>query len=143
MGDKKLDQKRKLFLKSKLLDYAKKRAEELAKDKAEKKAAKIAERLPPLPDISTLDEDAIRQLCRELHAQTDKTDDNRYDLEIKNQKMNKEIDELRKRVQEVKERFKKPALKRVRISADQMLKTLLGGKGKAQQIDMRQNLKKK
>lgn len=49
MGDKKLDQKRKLFLKSKLLDYTKKRAEELAKDKAEKKAAKIAERLPPLP----------------------------------------------------------------------------------------------
>ena len=41
------------------------------------------------------------------------------------------------------ERFKKPALKRVRISADQMLKTLLGGKGKAEQIDMRQNLKKK
>jgi hypothetical protein len=43
----------------------------------------------------------------------------------------------------VLERFKKPALKRVRISADQMLKTLLGGKGKAEQIDMRQNLKKK
>ena len=35
-------------------------------------------------------------------AQTDKTDDNRYDLEAKNVKMTKEIVELRKRVQEVK-----------------------------------------
>ena len=47
--DKKLDQKRKLFLKSKLLDYALRRAEENAKEKAEKKAAKLNERLPPLP----------------------------------------------------------------------------------------------
>ena len=50
--DKKLDQKRKLFLKSKLLDYALKRAEENAKEKAEKKAAKITERLPPLPGLN-------------------------------------------------------------------------------------------
>ena len=41
------------------------------------------------------------------------------------------------------DRFKKPALKRVRISADQMLKTLLGSKGKATQIDMRSQLKGK
>ena len=47
--DKKLDQKRKLYLKSKLLDYALKRAEENAKEKAEKKAAKMNERLPPMP----------------------------------------------------------------------------------------------
>ena len=44
---------------------------------------------------------------------------------------------------ELLEKFKKPALKRVRISADQMLKTLLGSKGKATQIDMRSQLKKK
>ena len=43
----------------------------------------------------------------------------------------------------ISDKFQKPALKRVRISADQMLKTLLGSKGKATQIDMRQNLKKK
>ena len=41
------------------------------------------------------------------------------------------------------DKFKKPALKRVRISADQMLKTLLGSKGKATQVDMRSQLKKK
>ena len=128
--DKKLDQKRKLFLKSKLLDYALKRAEENAKEKAEKKAAKINERLPPLPGLnmkcilfllyftrylnprrrcnSTALQRASRffvisdNLLNDFLAQTDKTDDNRYDLEAKNVKMTKEIVELRKRVQEVK-----------------------------------------
>merc|ERR1739848_344889 len=148
MGDgddkgKKLDNKRKLFLKSKLLDYAKNKKEELNKEATAKKEKIITERLPALPNLGDMDEDAIRQLCRELHAQTDKTDDNRYDLEMKSQKLTKEITELSARVAQIKDKFKKPALKRVRISADQMLKTLLGSKGKATQIDMRQNLEKK
>jgi len=44
----------------------------------------------------------ILKILFEILAQTDKTDDNRYDLEAKNVKMTKEIVELRKRVQEVK-----------------------------------------
>lgn len=139
----KLDNKRKLFLKSKLLDYAKKHQEELKKNAEAKKLEIIAERLPALPSLGGMDEEAIRQLCRELHSQTDKTDDNRYDLEQKSVKLTKEINELSTRIAQIKDKFKKPALKRVRISADQMLKTLLGSKGKATQIDMRQNLKKK
>ena len=73
MGDgddkgKKLDNKRKLFLKSKLLDYAKNKKEELNKEAKEKKEKTITERLPALPNLGDMDEDAIRQLCRELHG---------------------------------------------------------------------------
>lgn len=32
------------------------------------KEAKINERLPVLPNLQSLDEEAIRQLCRELHG---------------------------------------------------------------------------
>merc|ERR1711937_26512 len=144
MGDeKKLDNKRKMALKGALINYALKRNAELKKEEQAKKETVLNERLPVLPNLMSLDEDAIRQLCRELHAQTDKTDDNRFDLEAKSTKLQKEIDELKGRIQSIKEKFKKPALKRVRISADQMLKTLLGSKGKATQIDMRSQLKKK
>ena len=37
-----------------------------------------------------------------LSAQTDKTDDNRYDLEAKSNKLQKEIDELKGRIQSIK-----------------------------------------
>ena len=37
-------------------------------------------------------------------------------------------------------KFKKPVLKRVKVTINQMLKTLLGDKGK--QVDMRSQLKK-
>merc|ERR1712212_309411 len=140
---KKLEASRKKALKSALINYALKKNAELVKNEATVKDAKINERLPVLPNLQSLDEEAIRQLCRELHAQTDKTDDKRYDLEVKTQKTAKEIVELETRIKGIKDKFKKPALKRVRISADQMLKTLLGSKGKATQVDMRSQLKKK
>merc|ERR1712135_41790 len=143
-GDKKkLDNKRKQYLKSKLLDFAKKCQEEIVEEIKQKKEKVISERLPVLPNLGDMSEEQIRQLCRELHAQTDKTDDTRYDLEQKSNKLSKEIGDLNPRITQIKDKFQKPALKRVRISADQMLKTLLGSKGKATQIDMRQNLKKK
>lgn len=73
MGDeppkKKLDNKRKLYLKSKLLDYAKRHNDELKKNAEEKKREVILERLPTLPTLVSMDEDAIRQLCRELHGE--------------------------------------------------------------------------
>ena len=68
-GDKKkLDNKRKQYLKSKLLDYAKKRSEELKEEVKQRKEKTIAERLPVLPNLGDMTEDQIRQLCRELHG---------------------------------------------------------------------------
>jgi hypothetical protein len=143
MGEKKLDSKKKLHFKSKLLEYAKIANDALKKEADDKKNEVLNERLPILPNLTTMDEEQVRQLCRELHAQTDKTDDSRYDLEIRSKKLQKEIDDLNQKIADIKGKFKKPMLKRVRISADQMLKTLLGSKGKATQIDMRSQLKAK
>merc|ERR1712227_1087717 len=85
--NKKIDASRKKALKSALINYALKKNKELHESEATVKEAKINERLPVLPNLQSLDEEAIRQLCRELHAQTDKTDDKRYDLEVKTQKL--------------------------------------------------------
>ena len=41
---------------------------ELHESEATVKEAKINERLPVLPNLQSLDEEAIRQLCRELHG---------------------------------------------------------------------------
>ncbi|XP_010780466.1 troponin I, fast skeletal muscle-like, partial [Notothenia coriiceps] len=51
-----------------------------------------------------------------------------------------QIDDLRMKVQDLKGKFKKPALKRVRMSADDMLAALLGSKHKVS-MDLRANLK--
>ncbi|XP_030270320.1 troponin I, fast skeletal muscle-like isoform X2 [Sparus aurata] len=80
------------------------------------------------------------ELCRKLHKQIDLVDEERYDMETKVQKSNKEIDNLKSMVQELKGKFKKPALKKVRMSADTMLAALLGSKHKVS-VDLRANLK--
>uniref|UniRef100_A0A665WSF0 Troponin I type 2b (skeletal, fast), tandem duplicate 1 n=1 Tax=Echeneis naucrates TaxID=173247 RepID=A0A665WSF0_ECHNA len=81
-----------------------------------------------------------QELCRKLHKQIDLVDEERYDMEIKVTKSNKEIDDLKMMVQDLKGKFKKPALKRVRMSADAMLAALLGSKHKVS-MDLRANLK--
>jgi negative regulator of replication initiation len=65
---KKLDTKRKQLLKSKLLEYARKAQSTLVAEALAKKNKTIEERLPILPELKSLEEDAIRQLCRELHG---------------------------------------------------------------------------
>ena len=55
-------------------------------------------------------------------------------------KNNKEIEELNQKIFELRGKFKRPPLRRVRMSADQMLKALLGNKHKVS-MDLRGNLK--
>lgn len=51
-----------------------------------------------------------------------------------------QIDDLKMKVQDLNGRFKKPTLRRVRMSADAMLAALLGSKHKVS-LDLRANLK--
>ncbi|XP_026870985.2 troponin I, fast skeletal muscle-like isoform X3 [Electrophorus electricus] len=51
-----------------------------------------------------------------------------------------QIEDLKIKVQDLKGKFKKPALRKVRMSADQMLQALLGSKHKVS-LDLRANLK--
>jgi len=127
-------------LKSLLLAKAKEELTKEAERKAARKREVLAERIASLADMSGMSDEELKQLCREIHSKIDKTDDSRYDIEAKVQKNSKEIDELNQKIFELRGKFKRPPLRRVRMSADQMLKALLGNKHKVS-MDLRGNLK--
>ena len=59
-----------MAMKCALINYALKKNAEMKADAQKKKDEVINSRLPMLPDLKALDEEAIRQLCRELHGMT-------------------------------------------------------------------------
>uniref|UniRef100_A0A3B5RF67 Troponin I2, fast skeletal type n=1 Tax=Xiphophorus maculatus TaxID=8083 RepID=A0A3B5RF67_XIPMA len=121
-----------------LLQIGKEMLEEEARQAEEEKMAYIRENCPTLSfPQCTLE---LQELCRQLHKQIDLVDEERYDMETKVKKCNKEIDDLKMKVQDLNGRFKKPTLRRVRMSADAMLAALLGSKHKVS-LDLRANLK--
>merc|ERR1712113_1298018 len=140
MSEQKMSPQRKMQLKSLLLAKAKDELQKEAERKAARKKEVLGERITPLPDLSGMDDEAVKQLLREIHAKIDKIDDARYDMEVKVTKNNKEIDELNQKIFELRGKFKRPPLRRVKMSADQMLKALLGNKHKVS-MDLRGNLK--
>ncbi|KAM9366141.1 troponin I, fast skeletal muscle-like [Symphorus nematophorus] len=125
-------------LKSLLLQIAESMLEEEARQAEEEKMKYMEECCPTLSVPGCMQD--LQELCRKLHKQIDLVDEERYDTEIKVNKSNKEIDDLKMMVQDLKGKFKKPALKKVRMSADAMLAALLGSKHKVS-MDLRANLK--
>merc|ERR1712117_587559 len=113
-----------------LLAKAKDELQKEAERKAARKKEVLGERITPLPDLNGMDDEALKQLLREIHSKIDKIDDARYDMEAKVTKNNKEIDDLNQKIFEL----------RGKMSADQMLKALLGNKHKVS-MDLRGNLK--
>uniref|UniRef100_A0A672SG82 Troponin I4b, tandem duplicate 2 n=1 Tax=Sinocyclocheilus grahami TaxID=75366 RepID=A0A672SG82_SINGR len=106
-------------------------AAEIEQNKREREDA-LNERVPPL-NLSGLSAKELQTLCRELHQKIDVVDEERYDISVKVAKNEKEITELRGKM-------KRPALKRVKISADAMLGALLGSRVK-ESVDFKANLK--
>ncbi|KAK2867250.1 hypothetical protein Q8A67_025367 [Cirrhinus molitorella] len=114
----------------------------LAEEKEQKKIDRertLSERVPPLK-LSGLSVQDLQNLCKELHQKIDVVDEERYDIESKVAKNEKEIADLSHKIFELKGKMKRPALKRVRVSADAMLGALLGAKHK-ESIDFKANLK--
>ncbi|XP_038874176.1 troponin I, slow skeletal muscle-like isoform X1 [Salvelinus namaycush] len=99
----------------------------------------LAERVPPLK-LSGLSVEQLQDLCRDLHHKIDVVDEERYDVGLKVTKNDKEIHDLGLKIIELQSKFKKPNLKRVKISAEAMLSVLLGSKHK-ETIDFKSNLK--
>ena len=129
---------RRLHLKSLVLSIAKGVMEkEVIQIKVDKENY-MTENCPPLSLPGSTAE--LQEFCKKLHQQKDKVDEERYDLESKVGKANKEIEDLKIKVVDLQGKFKKPALKKVRMSADQMLQALLGSKHKVS-LDLRSNLK--
>ncbi|XP_029009872.1 troponin I, fast skeletal muscle-like [Betta splendens] len=137
MSEKKLTSSRRHHLKSLILQIAQNWLDQEKKDAVVAKEAYLAEHCPA-PDMSG-DQAALMELCKKLHAVIDKIDEERYDAEAKVQKADKEIEDLNIKVVDLRG-VKKPALKKVRMSADSMLKALLGSKHTVN-MDLRSNLK--
>ncbi|XP_029910321.1 troponin I, fast skeletal muscle-like [Myripristis murdjan] len=137
MSEKKMTSSRRHHLKSLMLSIA---ANWLANEKTELVKIKEAymEENCPRPSLSG-DQASLMETCKKLHALIDKIDEERYDAEAKVVKTDKEIDDLKIKVVDLAG-VKKPALKKVRMSADAMLKALLGSKHTVN-MDLRANLK--
>ncbi|XP_068458559.1 troponin I, skeletal, slow c [Clinocottus analis] len=135
----KISASRRLSLKLLLLARA---TEELEAEKAareEEKVRYLGEKFPPLQLIGLKMND-LQKICEEIHEKIDKVDEERYDCEAKVFKQYRDIHDLNLKILDLGGKFKKPALRKVRVSADEMLKALFGSKTKAS-MDLRSNLK--
>ncbi|XP_062404125.1 troponin I, skeletal, slow c [Sardina pilchardus] len=112
-------------------------AETVARD--EEKVRYLSEKIPTL-QTSGLQMEDLTKLCKQLHAKIDVVDEERYDCEAKVVKNGKDIHELKLKVQDLGGKFKKPTLRKVRVSAEEMMQALLGSKHKGT-MDLRANLK--
>ncbi|XP_012690101.2 troponin I, fast skeletal muscle-like [Clupea harengus] len=136
--EKKMTSSRRHHLKSMMLARGVVLLEAEAKQAVELKQRYMEENCAFAEFPSSMQE--LQDLCKTLHQQIDSVDEQRYDMESKVVKADKEIDDLRMKVQDLKGKFKKPALKKVRMSADDMLQALLGSKHHVS-MDLRANLK--
>ncbi|XP_061578189.1 troponin I, fast skeletal muscle-like [Cololabis saira] len=137
MSEKKMTSSRRHHLKSVILQIAQTWIEEEKKEVIAAKEAYMSERCPA-PDAHG-DQAALMEVCKKLHGAIDKIDEERYDILSKVSKAEKEIEDLKLKVVDLIG-VKKPALKKVRMSADTMLKALLGSKHTVN-MDLRANLK--
>ncbi|XP_010588507.2 troponin I, slow skeletal muscle isoform X1 [Loxodonta africana] len=135
----KITASRKLLLKSLMLAKAKECWEQEHEEQEAEKVRYLAERIPSL-QTRGLSLSALQELCRELHAKVEVVDEERYDIEAKCLHNTREIKDLKLKVLDLRGKFKRPPLRRVRVSADAMLRALLGSKHKVS-MDLRANLK--
>ncbi|XP_059682105.1 troponin I, fast skeletal muscle [Gavia stellata] len=129
---------RRQHLKSAMLQLAATEIEREAAAKEVEKQNYLAEHCPPLSLPGSMQE--LQELCKKLHAKIESVDEERYDTEVKLQKTNKELEDLSQKLFDLRGKFKRPPLRRVRMSADAMLRALLGSKHKVC-MDLRANLK--
>ncbi|KAH0626508.1 hypothetical protein JD844_001532 [Phrynosoma platyrhinos] len=106
-----------------MLQVAKHEMEKEEQESAREKERYLSEHCTPL-ELAGLGLAELQEMCRVLHRKIDKVDEERYDMEAR---VSKSINE-------------RPALRRVRLSADAMMQALLGSKHKVS-MDLRANLK--
>ncbi|XP_044144121.1 troponin I, slow skeletal muscle isoform X1 [Bufo gargarizans] len=135
----KISASRKLLLKSLMLAKAKEAWDQEHVNTQEEKQKYLSERVPHC-NTQGLGREALQVLCRELHEKVGICDEERYDIEAKVLHNTREIQDLKMKVLDLRGKFKRPALRRVRVSADAMLRALLGSKHKVS-MDLRANLK--
>ncbi|XP_059941329.1 troponin I, cardiac muscle isoform X1 [Mesoplodon densirostris] len=135
----KISASRKLQLKTLMLQVAKQELEREAEERRGEKGRVLSTRCQPL-ELAGLGFADLQDLCRQLHARVDKVDEERYDVEVKVTKNITEIADLTQKIFDLRGKFKRPTLRRVRISADAMMQALLGTRAK-ESLDLRAHLK--
>ncbi|CAB1446018.1 unnamed protein product [Pleuronectes platessa] len=113
--------------------------QEETEQKMRERETVLAEKLPPL-NMAGLSLQDLQDLCKDMYQKIDVVDEERYDIGLKVSQNGKEIDNMNLKIIEIQSKFKKPTLKRVKISAEAMLSVLLGSKHK-ESIDFKANLK--
>uniref|UniRef100_A0A8D0GA25 Troponin I, cardiac muscle n=1 Tax=Sphenodon punctatus TaxID=8508 RepID=A0A8D0GA25_SPHPU len=113
---------------------------ELEKEEEEGAQEKERSRSCTPPALAGFGPSELQALCQELHRRIDKVDEERYDMEARVSKSVNEIEDLNQKIFDLRGKFKRPALRRVRLSADAMMQALLGSKHKVS-MDLRANLK--
>ncbi|NP_001417878.1 troponin I type 2a (skeletal, fast), tandem duplicate 2 isoform X1 [Danio rerio] len=138
MSEKRLSSSKKHSLKSMMLQVAKDLLEAEAVEKKEERKRYMEEHCPAFSCPSSKQE--LEEFCRKLHEKIEVIDEERYVLEHKATMVVNEVKDLNIKIVDLKGKFKKPPLKKVRMSADAMLQALLGSKHKVS-MDLRANLK--
>lgn len=138
MNEKRLSARRKHTLKSCMLVVAGNLLEAESSVKATEREKFLAEKCPPLELPYSKEE--LEELCKKLHAEIDLSEEERYCIEFKLNMVLSEVRDLNIKIVDLRGKFKRPRLKKVRMSADAMLKALLGSKHTVN-MDLRANLK--
>uniref|UniRef100_A0A096M5D1 Troponin I type 2a (skeletal, fast), tandem duplicate 2 n=1 Tax=Poecilia formosa TaxID=48698 RepID=A0A096M5D1_POEFO len=126
-------------LKSCMLVVANNLLEAESQVKAKERETFLAEKCPPL-DVPYSREELVQELCKKLHQQINISEEERYCTEFKLNMVLNEVRDLNIKIVDLRGKFKRPRLKKVRMSADAMLKALLGSKHTVN-MDLRANLK--
>ncbi|XP_040017529.1 troponin I, fast skeletal muscle [Gasterosteus aculeatus] len=136
--EKRLSARRKHTLKGCMLLVATNMLEAEAGVKVGDRENFLSDKCPPLELPYSKDE--LEELCKKLHDQINISEEERYSIEFKLNLVMTEVRDLNIKIVDMRGKFKRPRLKKVRMSADAMLKALLGSKHTVN-MDLRANLK--
>ncbi|KAK5866792.1 hypothetical protein PBY51_011339 [Eleginops maclovinus] len=136
--EKRLSARRKHTLKGCMLLVATNLLDAESNVKVTEREKFLEDKVPPLELPYSKDE--LLDLCQKLHEQIDISEEERYSIEFKLNMVLNEVRDLNIKIVDLRGKFKRPRLKKVRMSADAMLKALLGSKHTVN-MDLRANLK--
>jgi len=138
MSDTRMSARRKHNIKGCMLTVAMDMLTEEANKKAEEREAFLSERCPPIQLPHSRDE--LLAMVKKLNEEVNAGEEEKYGIEFKLNLVINEVRDLNIKIVDLRGKFKKPKLKKVRMSADAMLKALLGSKHTVN-MDLRAGLK--
>merc|ERR1712212_399097 len=124
MADQRMSARRKHNIKGCMLTVAMDMLGEEATRKAEERESFLSEKCPPIQLPHSRDE--LLAMVKQLNEQVNAGEEEKYGIEFKLNLVINEVRDLNIKIVDLRGKFKKPKLKKVRMSADAMLKALLG-----------------